>query len=834
MKHLFAAASTLPFVMGGLAYAQTDVQEVVVTGTRTSGFKAVDSPAPIEVVGSDALKRTGFTDLAQALSTSVPSLNIQTNGGDAAALNIQAALRGLSPNDTLVLVDGKRRHTTANLAVDGGSPYSGAATTDLSFIPIAAIDHIEVLTDGAAAQYGTDAIAGVVNIILKKSDHAGSISATGGQYFGGEGKTGEWSFNKGFAIGDKGFFNLTLEEHYHGNSVLGCGDARFQNASCQLLPGLTYPNSNVTQASNFPHENQLLGDPHYNIYNGFYNAGYDLGGGIELYSFGNYSERTAQHYENYRTPNKISGTTSGGTQYYPLPLGFDPQEQIKEHDYSFTAGIKGANYGWNWDLSSTYGSDIDDIYVIDSANAQLFPVIAASSATPIQPQRTFYNGDFKTTQFTNTLDLDRSFNVGLASPLNVAFGGELRRETYSIGAGDPSSYYGAGAQSFDGYTPLDAGDHSRKVYAGYVDLAVDPIKHLHIDLAGRYEHYNDFGATTVGKLTGRYDFTPSFALRGTISTGFRAPTLAEEYYSGTNVSPYSAEVQLPANSAAAAYAGFAPLKPEKSDNYSLGFVWKPLPKLQVTADFYEIKIKDRILVSGFIYGSQLGFTGVNQTACPSAASYPTNTNGCVSQQVLNSIAVRGVTLDSGLSYAGIAVFANAANTKTDGAEVTANYASEIVDWSLGFNYNKTDATLVKNLPTLDQNAAFGQINFLDKNALSALTTATPREKAILGAIWTWHKWSVNLRETIYGPASQWSGNNAVYQKIGTSAITDLEVSYKLTPAIRLDAGADNIFDKKPPVQAGIAGGGRVYNAPYGFTPYNPNGGYYYGRVTFTF
>ena len=523
MKHLFAAASTLPFVMSGIAHAQTDVQEVVVTGTRTSGFKAVDSPAPIEVVGADALKRTGFTDLAQALATSVPSLNIQTNGGDIAALNIQAALRGLSPNDTLVLVNGKRRHTTANLAVDGGSPYSGAATTDLSFIPTAAIDHIEVLTDGAAAQYGTDAIAGVVNIILKKSDHAGSISATGGQYFGGEGKTGEWSFNKGFGIGDKGFVNLTLEQHYHGDSVLGCGDARFQNANCQLLPGLTSPSSNVTQAANFPHENQLLGDPHYNLYNGFFNAGYDLGGGMELYGFGNYSERTAQHYENYRTPDKVSGTTSLGVQYYPLPLGFDPQEQIKEHDYSFTGGIKGANYGWNWDLSSTYGSDIANVYVINSANAQLFPVIAASSPTQIAPQRTFYNGAFKTTQFTNTLDLDRSFNVGLASPLNVAVGGELRRETYTIDAGDPSSYYGAGAQSFDGYTPLDAGQHSRKVYAGYVDFAVDPITHLHVDLAGRYEHYNDFGSTTVGKLTGSLRLHPELRRPGHPFYGLPCP-----------------------------------------------------------------------------------------------------------------------------------------------------------------------------------------------------------------------------------------------------------------------------------------------------------------------
>ena len=201
--------------------APTDVSAVIVTGTRVTGMKAADSAAPIELVGSEALRRTGSADLVQALAQTVPSLNIQTFGFDTAALTVSAALRGLNPNDTLVLVDGKRRHTTSNLAVDGGSPYSGAATTDLSWIPVGAIDHVEVLTDGAAAQYGSDAIAGVVNIILKKNSSGGSASITGGQYYGGDGETGAISLNRGFTLGDKGFVNVTLEQKYHNYSQQG-------------------------------------------------------------------------------------------------------------------------------------------------------------------------------------------------------------------------------------------------------------------------------------------------------------------------------------------------------------------------------------------------------------------------------------------------------------------------------------------------------------------------------------------------------------------------------------------------------------------------------------
>ena len=539
-----------------------EVSEVIVTGTRQVGVKAEDSAAPIQVVGARNLTLTGATELASSLATSVPSLNIQSNGGDAAAVNIQAALRGLSPNDTLVLVDGKRRHGTANLAVDGGSPYSGSATTDLSFIPIGAIDHVEVLTDGAAAQYGTDAIAGVINIITKKGT-TGTLDITGGQYYDDngtkyQGTTGSISINKGFSIGTKGYLNVTLENRYHDFSVLGCGDLRFQNPDCSLAAGLTFPNSNVTQAQGYPRENKLNGDPQYNIYNGFVSAGYQLAPEAELYMIGSYGYREAQHFENYRPPNRIVGTTSTGVTVYPLPLGFDPKEKFDEKDYSITGGLRGTFDGFHYDLSGTYGGNNEQVYVVDSGNRQLFPVLQAQSATPITPQTTFYNGEYKATELTLNADFSKDFAVNMASPLSVAFGGEYRRDTYGIGAGEPSSYFGAGAQSFIGYTPLDQGDFSRTNYAGYIDLALDPIKNLHLDLAGRYEHYSDFGDAEVGKLTARYDFDPRFAVRTTVSNGFRAPTLAEEHYSGTNVAPTFAAVQLPPTPPPRSLSAWAP------------------------------------------------------------------------------------------------------------------------------------------------------------------------------------------------------------------------------------------------------------------------------------
>ncbi len=837
-KNLLGVSTLALLACAGAAWAQTaetTTSEIIVTGTRQTGIKAADSAQPIELIGSAALMRSGSPDLMNALAATVPSLNIEAFGSDTAQLTISAALRGLSPNDTLVLIDGKRRHTTANLSVDSGSPYSGAATTDLSWIPVESIDHIEVLTDGAAAQYGSDAVAGVVNVILKKSDHGGELTTQGGQYYEGDGNTGAGAINKGFKFLDHGFFNVTLEERYHDFSQQGGPDSRYFNPDGSLVSGVSAANAaGLAEAPGTPRVNKIYGDPQFNLYNLFVNGGYDFGA-FQLYGFGNIGYREISAYENYRQATKVEGTTSTGILVLPSPAGFQPREKLDEVDYSFTGGAKGDVSGYGWDLAVTYGSDFDKGHTIDTLNQSLFPILQAQSATPIVAQRNFFTGTYQNSEFDTTLNVDKSYNVGLADPLNVAGGFEYRRDMFTIGAGEPSSYYGDGASSNPGFQPFDAGTNSRSNYAGYIDVAGKPITALQIDVAGRYEHYSDFGDTEIGKVTARYDFSPAIALRGTFSTGFRAPTLQEEYYSGTNVGPTSAFVQLPADSPQAASAGIPALKPEISHNYSAGLVFHPASRLQITADIYDIVLHDRIVGSGSVVGLE--------------GTYPNQT--VVSQNVLNAIKARGITLDTqSLTYAGINLFVNGANTRTQGAEITANYASDFgefghVDWSLGFNYNDTKITKEGDLPSALQNVAQGQIAIFTAAAASALVDSTPKEKVVLSGFWTKGPWGVNLTQFIYGESSQ------IYTRDGTintnltipiTPITNLDISYKVTKSLKLSVGAINLFDTKPPSVPNYYNGtqekpidnGNVYSAPLTFSPFGINGGYYYGRATLSF
>ncbi|WP_372785393.1 TonB-dependent receptor plug domain-containing protein [Phenylobacterium sp.] len=799
------------------------VSEVIVTGTRVTGLKASDSPAPVQVVGGDSLKRVGQPDLIQGLAQIVPSFTAEALGGDTANLTLSARLRGLSPNDTLVLVNGKRRHPTANLHVLGG-PYQGAATADLSLIPVDAIDHVEVLQDGAAAQYGTDAIAGVVNIILKNSASGGQAAATAGQYYKGDGDTGALSLNFGAPLGKDGFFNITGETRFHGFSRRGGTDARISTVSGALLNN----GSGVTTATpGFPNLNNIVGDAQSTVDNVFYNAGYDFGG-VQAYSFGSYGYRKASAFENYRIPNRVVASpvlgvgssigTPGALVF--APNGFSPREGLVETDYAFTFGLKGEAGGWLWDLSSTYGRDKNDISTLNSANRSLF---IDTHTTPTE----FHDGAFTTTQWTNNLDITRGFDVGMATPLNVAFGIEQRNESYEITPGDPASTYKEGGQSYPGFLRSDGGKHTRNNYAGYIDIAASPVEALKLDAAVRYEHFNDFGDTTVGKLTARYDFSPMFALRGTVASGFRAPTLAEEFYSATNVSPTSAVVQLPPNSPAAALLGFSPLKPEKSTNYSVGFVAHPIEKATVTLDAYQIEIRSRIIGSG-LYLGQNGAT-------------------VISQAVLNAIVAHGNVLDPTVTFVGVSLFANGADTRTQGVDLTAAYSTDLdawgrIDWTLAANYNKT--TITKQTPTPAPLAAQGAL--LSPTAISDLTTASPREKVSLGGVWVKDRWAVSLRETIYGESSEIvspDGTGAppnFTDKIGVKGITDLDVSFQITNAVRLSAGANNLFDQKTPnvIQfpptGGLADGSNVYDAPMGFSPFGINGGYYYAKVVVTF
>ena len=827
------------------ADAPAPAPDIIVTGTRTTGTRAADSAAPIELVGASAIANVGQQDLTQVLAQSLPSLNFNAFGGDTANLTLSAALRGISPNDTLVLINGKRRHTTANLAVLGGSPYSGSATTDLSFVPTAEIGHIEVLTDGAAAQYGSDAIAGVINIITKNADHGGSISLTSGKDYQHGGETAGASANFGFKLGDKGFLNVTGEYKFHNFTQHGQYDRRLFNPDGTLKTSDNPVDAaGVQQNPFYPNVNTINGDARYSLYNFAFNAGYDLGDSAQLYAFGSYGNRFAESYENYRVPTKVSGTPMGSTTVnYPLPEGFNPLESIREEDFSLTTGVKGDVSKWHYDLSLTYGRDAVRLSTLNSANPVLFSQLQAATPTVLTDlQRNFYDGQLTNSEWAANLDITREFDAGLAKPITFALGGEWRRDAYSISPGEFASYADGGAQSYPGFAPTDAGSYSRTGYAGYADIAVDPITGLHVDVAGRYEHFSDFGSVATGKFNARYDFSPALALRGTFSNGFRAPTLAEEYYSSVNVGPGTTFGQLPPNSDAAQLLGFPKLKPERSTNLSFGFVAHPAPKLQITVDAYQIKITHRIVASGALFGSEGPLFDKNGNIIQA---------NVVSPAILNALTSRKVSLADATSYSGINIFSNGADTRTRGVEATANYASDFgeagkVDWSLGFNYNKTELTNIVGLPAAVYNANFGQTSLLDQNAIDGLTTATPRVKVIAGALYTHGRVSINLRETLYGATSQHdspsgsgTGPNSALFSIGTTAITDLNVAYKLTPAVRFDFGANNLFNKQAPTLPLAPGttrplSGNVYNAPSSITPWGINGGYYYVKATFTF
>ena len=842
-QQLAATATTPP---GPAPQQSTEIPEVgndiIVTGTRAGGITAAESAAPIKVLGAETLSHVGQPNLNQILTQLVPSFTAQAFGGDTANLTLSARLRGLSPNHTLVLINGKRRHGTSNLAVLGG-PYQGSATADLDLIPPDAIKRIEVLEDGAAAQYGSDAIAGVINIILKDDAVLGGDgSFTGGSNYNTGGQTFSGTAHLSTNIGTAGYFDLTAFYRFHDFTQVGGLDRRVTDNDGNLLASLSAAQKplygNITR---FPEVNRINGDAQSNLTNVAYNTGYDFGG-LEVYSFGTYSHRLASAYENLRVPDRVIASPVlgvGGSLTTPgelifNPNGFNPREGIRENDYAMTGGAKGMLGQFHYDLSTTYGQDRNDIYTYDSANRSLF---VDTHATP----RTFYDGFFKASEFTANADFTNEFDLGLAKPLNLAFGGEYRKDRYQIGSGDAASIYKEGGQSYPGFRPSDAGIHARENESAYVDIAANPIDPWKIDGAVRYEHYSDFGSRVIFKGTTRFDISPAFALRGTVSTGFRAPTLAESYYSATNVSPTSAIVQLPANSAAAKLLGFSNLKPEKSTNYSIGTVIRPVERLTLTVDAYQVKITDRILGTGTLFGSG------------GATNFPV---------VTQAIVANGNILDPTVTQTGISIFTNGADTRTRGVDVVLSYLTDFgtygnVNWTVSGNYNETKATRISRAPTqLTAAGATQPVPLFDASAISYLETASPKAKVVASAFYTLEKFSATVRGTVFGSTSAAASpdGGAYYtQRIGSAFIGDVELNFKATHNIEFSIGANNIFNKKPPsyqcvvttgtqapcssLPAGtytVVNSGNVYNAPLSFSPYGINGGYYYGRINLKF
>jgi iron complex outermembrane receptor protein len=742
---------------------------VVVTGTRTD-TKASQSLTPVDVISGAQLQATGRSNLRDALVQLSPSIAHESYAGDVAVLTDALTLHGLSPDHVLVLVNGKRRHTTANIALDGGL-NQGSTGVDIDMIPVGLIDHIEVLRDGAAAQYGSDAIAGVINIILKKSSHGGELQTTNGQTYAGDGfKNGE-SASIGLDLGGQGFLDLSAEYDRQNHTIRTGPDDYFGT----FPPGHGY-------------YNPIEGDPASTRESVGYNAGYYLGDDVELYGFGTYAHRDAQAYQNYRPPSVLPEV---------YPDGFVPVETINENDYSVTTGVKGQNlFGWSWDLSTTYGGDHEVVGMENSANTGLYEALGY-------------------TQLTNNLDFSRAFQLPvLAAPVNVSWGVEQRRETYSVGAGDYASYVDGGAQALPGLAPVSASDNSRNVVGTYIDLSTHLAPKWTVDLAGRFEHYSDVGSTTNGKFSTRYDFTPVFAVRGSVSTGFRAPSLAEEYYSNVNESPASVSGLLAANSAAARLIGAQPLQSEKSTNYNVGFVLTPAKDLHVTLDAYQIDIRNRIVEGG--------------TASGDAA--------------IAALEAAGLSIPGSIPASAVSAsyFTNGASTRTRGIDLTGTYHTGFgaygqVDWDMGVNLNTTSVTHVAT-------GANGQPE-LNAQQIAWLSTSTPKNKIIIGGTWHHDEWGVSLHETRYGSTSSeetyivgpnaFSTTQFLHFTNAARYLTDVEVRYNVTKKFQIAVGANNLFDVYPtklPYEAQLEGA--QYDA-FAST-IGENGGFYYVRARYQF
>ncbi len=769
-------------------------EDIIVTGTRQAGRTKQASPAPVDVISSAELQRTGQQNVFDALNKVLPSIDLPPFGFDTAGLVRAARLRGLSPDDTLVLVDGKRRHVSGNINADIG-PVGGSDPVDLDMIPISLIDHVEVLRDGAAAVYGSDAVAGVINIILKHADHGGSAYVQEGATYVQDGFTNNVGGSFAAPLLDKGYFDIAADYRYHDHTNR---DGNFP----QNLGPIKVP-ANVSQ---------IEGDPRYNLANVGYNAAYTFDPALEAYTFGTYGYRHAESFENFRDPN-VAGAyqTDPGAPFGNLtaakyyPVGFTPLEALNEDDYSATGGLRGNVLGdWHYDLSSTYGGDIDNISTLDSVNPDL---LHATGSSPTH----FHAGEFNDTEWTNNLDITKPIDVGIfAAPLNVAFGAEYRRDTYQIQPGDPASRFEGGSQAYPGFTLASAGSYHRSNEAIYGDLATYPIEHWQVDIAGRFEHYSDVGDTETGKVTTRYDFSPQFAIRGTVSNGFRAPTLAQEGFSAVNVAPTNAGGQLPVSSPGARLLGSIPLKAERSQNYSVGFVATPIERMHVALDFYEIDIRDQIVDSGQI---------VQQPGGPS---------------IIEAFNLNGFGLPAGVSASNVFAqfYTNGVSTHNRGADLTVDYTTPLsfgghVNWLLAGNFNST---------TITKTAAYAQ---LTPDVLSEIKESTPKSKIIGQAVYINDPFSVTFRETRFGQVVEIlaDGNSGstpyTYNRNRPHFITDLELGYKITPDVTLLLGADNLFDS---YANHTTAGARYHNAEQYIisSPYGIDGGFYYGRINFTF
>jgi len=762
---------------GGAAADQS--QTVVVTGTRRSNRTVAESESPIDVISARDLQATGAPDLGTLLSQLLPSFNDPRPSVTDASDAVRAAqLRGLSPDETLVLIDGKRRHTTSVVNVNG-SQGRGSAPVDLGSIPVSAIDHIEVLRDGAAAQYGSDAIAGVVNIILKKGAKGGFAQVEAGETAKHDGGQLTGSGSAGFALNPEGWVRLSIEE-------------RKQNHTNRAGPDTRDPTE-----PRYGDVNQRYGDPDSRQQAFIINAAQGLSGSTEAYAFATFAKRDTIAAATWRPAQTAVGS---GVLRSPLyPQGFLPLENSSNLDLGIVAGVRGDIADWHWDASVNHGSNSFSLDIANTANLSL----GATSPT------SFHVGRLDNSQTLLNIDAVRDIDVGLAAPLTLAVGAEAREERYGIHAGDPSSYSGSGAQGFSGFRAADAGNSSRHSESLYADLEATFRRGLSGSLALRSEHYSDFGDATSVKAAGRWEVDPAVAFRATASTGFRAPSLAQEHYTITTtnfviVNGVNTPLQtgtFAVGSPAAQALGAQPLRAEKSRNVSLGALFKPTRDWQTTVDLYQIDIDHRVLFSANL-------------VLPSALQA--------------ALAAQGV-LAAAARY-----FTNGADTRTRGIDIVSTLHQDWqsagrTDFTLAYNRNRTTATNIEATPAV---LAANGLTLIDHQTIGRATETSPSSKLSLAAEHALGAWSLRVAETRWGSFIVPQNNLALEQKYGAKWLLDLSAGWRQGPW-SATLGSDNVTNRYPDktTSAGNLNTNGIF--PYSnFSPFGFNGRDVYAKVAY--
>jgi iron complex outermembrane receptor protein len=848
-----------------LSESTSTLAEVAVVGSRSSSARTnTDSPVPVDIISPKELKGFSQVDLGQILNYVAPSFssNRQTVADGTDHID-PASLRGLGPDQVLVLVNGKRRHTTALLNING-TVGRGSVGTDMNVIPVAAIERIEVLRDGAAAQYGSDAIAGVINVVLKKNYDGFAASLTSGTNvtnmkwntpnIGGgqeaknlkitDGEVLQFDLSKGFKIGNGGHVVVSGQYNSHGTT----NRSGYDNAPTIYLgsaggfPGTpaggdpaTFRNkiiaddASIVSQRNYNRRNMLFGNSSSQNLGMYVNGGIPIGTKAEFYFSGGLTHRTGTGYGNNRVPVSRSQQPlkSDGSLFYAD--GFLPAIQSTIEDQSLQFGYKTKLGEWNMDLANTFGRNTFNFTVNNSGNATL--------ANNDNQQTKFDAGTLKFDQNTTNLDFSRLYEkVGAISGLNIAFGTEFRRDHYQIEAGETASYSGVvksvptaplsiggaapgttvagpGSQVFPGFQPSNAVNKARTNLGLYGDFEGEIFDRLLLGLAGRYENYSDFGSNFSGKISGRLKLIEGLALRGSVSTGFRAPSLHQRYFSNISTQFVSG---LPSNTLtvnnddpiARKVIGVDALRPETSLSFTTGVTARIAKTTTITVDAYQIAIKDRVVYSGAFSRSLLGFA---------ATDY---------------VGVNNVNF-----------FANAANTRTQGVDIVINSKNKVANGGLNvtiaMNFNKNKVTEInstalidspeKNVVTTNPGNWFKNLLF-DRQQISRIEVWQPNSKINLSAVYSVGKFDFSLRTVRFGQAQYvhnayteakkpdgiyWNTSNDIagkaqplfsYNSDGSAKIdqvfnpvwiTDLAVSYKITKALNLTFGANNLFDVYP-------------------------------------